>query len=138
MASQAPRDDLGDEHIKVGKPMRSAAGAGGVVHGPAPGLSRMGVRRTALTLLKLNQVGGFDCPGCAWPDPAPPDRHHAEFCENGAKAVAEEATLRRVGPEFFAEHPIAELAEARTRAPTTRGCSARWSARSGAGPVSSA
>jgi molybdopterin-dependent oxidoreductase alpha subunit len=111
MASRAPRDDVGDEHLKVGKPMRSAAGAGGVVHGLAPGLSQMGVRRTTLTLLKLNQVGGFDCPGCAWPEPAPPDRHHAEFCENGAKAVAEEATLRRVEPEFFAEHPIAELAE---------------------------
>ncbi len=111
MASKAPRDDVGDEHIKVGKPMRSAAGAGGVVHGLAPGLSQMGVRRTTLTLLKLNQVGGFDCPGCAWPEPAPPDRHHAEFCENGAKAVAEEATLRRVGAEFFAEHPLAELAE---------------------------
>src|SRR4051794_12753559 len=110
MASRAPRDDVGDEHLKVGKPMRSAAGAGGVVHGLAPGLSQMGVRRTALTLLKLNQVGGFDCPGCAWPEPAPPDRHHAEFCENGAKAVAEEATLRRVGAQFFAEHPIAELA----------------------------
>ncbi len=110
MASRAPRDDVGDEHIKVGKPMRSAAGAGGVVHGLTPGLSQMGVRRTALTLLKLNQVGGFDCPGCAWPEPAPPDRHHAEFCENGAKAVAEEATLRRVEADFFAAHPIAELA----------------------------
>jgi len=111
MASKAPRDDVGDEHIKVGKPMRSAAGAGGVVHGLAPGLAQMGVRRTTLTLRKLNQVGGFDCPGCAWPEPAPAERHHAEFCENGAKAVAEEATLRRVGPKFFAEHPIADLAE---------------------------
>ncbi|HWB37739.1 MAG TPA: molybdopterin-dependent oxidoreductase, partial [Rugosimonospora sp.] len=110
MASKAPRDDVGDEHLKVGKPMRSAAGAGGVVHGLAPGLSQMGVKRTTRTLLKLNQVGGFDCPGCAWPEPAPPDRHHAEFCENGAKAVAEEATLRRVGAAFFAEHPIEELA----------------------------
>jgi molybdopterin-dependent oxidoreductase alpha subunit len=70
----------------------------------------MGVGRSARTLLKLNQVGGFDCPGCAWPEPAPGKRHTAEFCENGAKAVAEEATLRRIGPEFFAEHPVAELA----------------------------
>jgi len=71
----------------------------------------MGVRRSARTLLKINQVGGFDCPGCAWPEPAPSHRQHAEFCENGAKAVAEEATLRRVTPSFFASHSVASLAE---------------------------
>jgi molybdopterin-dependent oxidoreductase alpha subunit len=70
----------------------------------------MGVRRSALTLLRVNQPDGFDCPGCAWPEPAPAQRSHFEFCENGAKAVAEEATLRRVGAEFFAAHPISELA----------------------------
>ncbi|HEY8318278.1 MAG TPA: FdhF/YdeP family oxidoreductase, partial [Amnibacterium sp.] len=63
---------------------------------------------TAKTLLKVNQVTGFDCMGCAWPDPAH-RRHTAEFCENGAKAVAEEATTRRVPPAFFAAHPVAEL-----------------------------
>ena len=61
---------------------------------------QMGVRRTALTLLRVNQPSGFDCPGCAWPDPG--HTHTAEFCENGAKAVAEEATLRRVDRDFFA------------------------------------
>ncbi|MDQ1651376.1 MAG: hypothetical protein QOI35_576, partial [Cryptosporangiaceae bacterium] len=80
------------------------------VHGLRAGLSQMGATRTALTLSQVNQVGGFDCPGCAWPEPDPAHRHTAEFCENGAKAVAEEATLRRVGPEFFAEHTIADLA----------------------------
>ncbi len=84
---------------------------GGVVHGLAPGLAQMGPVRTARTLLKINQVGGFDCPGCAWPEPGAAHRQHLEFCENGAKAVAEEATLRRVTPEFFAEHSIDELAE---------------------------
>ena len=69
----------------------------------------MGVKRTALTLLRVNQKDGFDCPGCAWPEPE--HRHTAEFCENGAKAVAEEATLRRVTPEFFAAHPVADLAD---------------------------
>lgn len=68
----------------------------------------MGVVRTARTLLKVNQKDGFDCPGCAWPEGD--KRHTAEFCENGAKAVAEEATLRRVTPEFFAGHPLADLA----------------------------
>jgi molybdopterin-dependent oxidoreductase alpha subunit len=110
MVRKAPRDDVQDENLTVRPPETSAAGVGGVIHGLAPGLAQMGVRRSARTLLKLNQVGGFDCPGCAWPEPAPEGRHHAEFCENGAKAVAEEATLRRVTPEFFAEHPVSELA----------------------------
>ena len=62
----------------------------------------------AKTLLSANQPDGFDCPGCAWPD-----RNHAstfEFCENGAKAVAAEATARRATTEFFAQHTVAELA----------------------------
>ncbi len=63
----------------------------------------------AKTLLAANQPDGFDCPGCAWPD-----RNHAssfEFCENGAKAVAAEATSRRVEAAFFAEHTVKQLAE---------------------------
>ncbi|HEX8355674.1 MAG TPA: FdhF/YdeP family oxidoreductase [Pyrinomonadaceae bacterium] len=67
-----------------------------------------GVVRGARTLLKVNQKDGFDCPGCAWPDPDG-ERSHAEFCENGAKAVAEEATTRRVTPEFFKEWSVADL-----------------------------
>jgi molybdopterin-dependent oxidoreductase alpha subunit len=68
----------------------------------------MGAVRTFRTLLKLNQKEGFDCPSCAWPDP---DGHRkpAEFCENGAKAVASEATTARATPEFFAAHGIAEM-----------------------------
>ena len=65
-----------------------------------------------LTLRLLNQRDGFDCPGCAWPEPREVDggkRRAAEFCENGAKAVAEEATTRRLGPEFFAAHSLADL-----------------------------
>ncbi len=60
-------------------------------------------------LFRQNQPDGFDCPGCAWPD-----REHAstfEFCENGVKAVAAEATSRRVTPEFFAKHTVTELLE---------------------------
>ncbi|MDQ3523049.1 MAG: FdhF/YdeP family oxidoreductase, partial [Gemmatimonadota bacterium] len=55
----------------------------------------------------LNQSAGFDCPGCAWPEPG--ERSHAEFCENGAKAIAAEATTRRATPEFFARYPVSEL-----------------------------
>jgi molybdopterin-dependent oxidoreductase alpha subunit len=68
----------------------------------------MGLLRGARTLLRLNQKDGFDCPGCAWPDPDG-ERSHAEFCENGAKAVAEEATTRRVTPDFFREWSVADL-----------------------------
>lgn len=64
------------------------------------------------TMLKINQTDGFDCPGCAWPDPMPGERSPiAEYCENGAKAVAEEATTKRATPEFFAKHSVKELAE---------------------------
>ncbi|KFN50456.1 FdhF/YdeP family oxidoreductase [Arenimonas composti] len=66
------------------------------------------VTRGARTLLRANQPDGFDCPGCAWPDRNP--QSSFEFCENGVKAVAAEATRRRVGPEFFARHSIGWLA----------------------------
>ena len=109
MAKKAPTEDAGDRDLRVGPPEREAAGLPGVRAGLAAGLSQMGVRRSARTLLRVNQAHGFDCPGCAWPEPE--HRSVVEFCENGAKAVAEEATLRRVTADFFAEHPIAELAE---------------------------
>src|SRR5690606_6970332 len=111
MAVRASHEDGGDRDLRVGSPQSVAAGLPGVVHGLGAAVSQMGVARSARTLLRVNQAGGFDCPGCAWPEPPPGARSHAEFCENGAKAVAEEATKRRVTPEFFAQHPIAELAE---------------------------
>jgi molybdopterin-dependent oxidoreductase alpha subunit len=68
----------------------------------------MGAVRSLRTLLRLNQKSGFDCMSCAWPDPDG-KRATTEFCENGAKAVAEEATTRRVTPDFFKEYSVAEL-----------------------------
>ncbi len=62
-------------------------------------------------LSKINQKDGFDCPGCAWPDPDAKRAFLAEYCENGAKAIAEEATRNRVSPLFFASHSVAELAK---------------------------
>jgi molybdopterin-dependent oxidoreductase alpha subunit len=98
-----------DADIAVGAPKRTAAGLPGVVAGARMARRQMGTRRAIATLRDVNQVGGFDCPGCAWPEH--PDRSHAEFCENGMKAVAEEATRRRVGAAFFAEHPLEDLRE---------------------------
>ena len=69
-----------------------------------------GLVRGARTLLRVNQKDGFDCPGCAWPDPDG-ERAHAEFCENGAKAVAEEATTRRVTPDFFRAWSVSDLSQ---------------------------
>lgn len=65
------------------------------------------VVRSGRALARVNQAGGFDCPGCAWPDPG--ERARLEFCENGAKAVAHETTSKRAGPELFARHSVAEL-----------------------------
>ncbi|MFC5956104.1 FdhF/YdeP family oxidoreductase [Streptomyces pratens] len=108
MASKPPKGDPVQDAPKVSEPKHSAAGLTAIGHSLRMAHQQMGVKRTALTLLSVNQKNGFDCPGCAWPEPE--HRHTAEFCENGAKAVAEEATLRRVTPEFFAEHPVADLA----------------------------
>jgi molybdopterin-dependent oxidoreductase alpha subunit len=108
MSAKPPTGDPDDRELTVGPPQTWAAGVPAVTHALRMAQEQMGVRRTALTLLRVNQKGGFDCPGCAWPENS--ERSHAEFCENGAKAVAEEATLRRVTPAFFAEHPVTELA----------------------------
>jgi molybdopterin-dependent oxidoreductase alpha subunit len=86
-----------------------AAGVTAVMVSLRRGLEQMGPVRTAAALTKLNQRHGFDCPGCAWPEEHG-GRKLAEFCENGAKAVAEEATKRVVTPEFFARHSVSELA----------------------------
>jgi molybdopterin-dependent oxidoreductase alpha subunit len=100
-----------DEYATViSGPEHEAAGVKAVMVSLHRGLEQMGPVRTAATLSRLNQRHGFDCPGCAWPE-EPGGRKLAEFCENGAKAVAEEATKRRVTPEFFARHSVDELAE---------------------------
>ncbi|MFN8042640.1 MAG: FdhF/YdeP family oxidoreductase [Mycobacterium sp.] len=99
-----------DEHaVVVGPPKTEAAGVRAVLVSLRRSLAEMGPVRTAAAWLRLNQRDGFDCPGCAWPEEQG-GRKFAEFCENGAKAVAEEATRRVVTPEFFARHSVAELA----------------------------
>ncbi|MFI8291048.1 FdhF/YdeP family oxidoreductase [Streptomyces sp. NPDC085614] len=108
MVSKPPAGDPVQDAPQVAEPQHAAAGLPAIGHTLRIAQAQMGVRRTARTLLKVNQKDGFDCPGCAWPEGD--KRHVAEFCENGAKAVAEEATLRRVTPDFFAAHPLSDLA----------------------------
>ncbi|UEQ76968.1 FdhF/YdeP family oxidoreductase [Chryseobacterium arthrosphaerae] len=62
-------------------------------------------------LFRMNQMGGFDCPSCAWPDPDDERSVLGEYCENGAKALAEEATTKRVTPEFFKQNSVFDLAK---------------------------
>ncbi|MEV6137780.1 FdhF/YdeP family oxidoreductase [Nocardia sp. NPDC051990] len=109
MHRNGPTQDIDESALTVTQPKEQAAGVTAVAVGLKRGVEEMGVLRTARTLARVNQVHGFDCPGCAWPEPTG-HRRPAEFCENGAKAVAEEATLRTVTPEFFAQHSIEELA----------------------------
>jgi molybdopterin-dependent oxidoreductase alpha subunit len=73
------------------------------------GIGEMGPVRSTEAFLKINQVTGFDCQSCAWPSPDK-KRKIFEFCENGAKAVSDESTKKRIGAEFFAKYSIAELA----------------------------
>src|ERR1700709_2193740 len=104
-----PVDQSRVHEPRVGAPKKSAVGLPGIAHSMQYALGEMGPIRTAQTLLRMNHVDGFDCPSCAWPDPA--RRKAAEFCENGAKAVAWEATRKRVDAEFFARNSVATLRE---------------------------
>lgn len=97
--------------MQVSPPQTVCAGLPAVISALLYTVEQAGAWRGMRVLLKVNQKGGFDCPSCAWPDPK--HRSPFEFCENGARAVADEATTRRVDPEFFREHPIADL-EARS------------------------
>lgn len=99
---------MADKSLKGVKPYDGPAGGWGALKAVARAVrDQMGASTDTRALLHMNQPDGFDCPGCAWPDPA-----HAssfEFCENGAKAVTWEATPKKVDPEFFAQHTVSEL-----------------------------
>lgn len=92
----------------MSKEPKSAGGMPAIVATVKSLSAETGLIRGARTMLKVNQVGGIDCPGCAWPEP---DQHrsHFEFCENGAKHIADEATTKRVTPEFFQQWSVADL-----------------------------
>jgi molybdopterin-dependent oxidoreductase alpha subunit len=102
--SETPPDS---RTLKIKKPKNQAAGIPAVVSSFNHSIRKMGVTRTVKTLGLVNQKEGFDCPGCAWPDPE--HRSSFEFCENGAKAVADEAMTRTLGPDFFKTHSVSQL-----------------------------
>jgi anaerobic selenocysteine-containing dehydrogenase len=105
---QPPTDFTG---IETSKPATEAAGFTAVLSSMKHVFGAMPVRRGLKSLLNLNQKGGVDCPSCAWPDPDGERSKIAEYCENGAKAIAEEATTRKVTPVFFQKYSVSELSQ---------------------------
>ncbi len=99
----------GRHEVETAAPETSATGIEAITTTMQRTLSDLGPRRAVRTLLRVNQPAGFDCPGCAWPEPAPGERKTAEFCENGAKAIAEEAMTERLDRRFFVDHHIDDL-----------------------------
>lgn len=95
--------------LRLKKPKTKAAGIPAVLSSAKHGLAKMGLAKTIKNLTMVNQKEGFDCPGCAWPDPE--HRTTFEFCENGAKAVADEAMKAHVTPHFFSKHSVSELSQ---------------------------
>ncbi|WP_321826427.1 FdhF/YdeP family oxidoreductase [Maribacter dokdonensis] len=96
--------------IEVKEPVSHAAGYLGVREALKHTFKEMGVLRSMRTLLSMNQKDGFDCPSCAWPDPEHPSPV-AEYCENGAKALGDEATTQHIGADFFKNNSVEELSQ---------------------------
>jgi molybdopterin-dependent oxidoreductase alpha subunit len=95
--------------LRIGAASEEAAGIPAIWNTMLYGIGEMGPLRSSEAFLKINHVTGFDCQSCAWPSPDK-KRKVFEFCENGAKAVSDESTKKRITPEFFAQHSIADLA----------------------------
>ncbi|TVZ55578.1 molybdopterin-dependent oxidoreductase alpha subunit [Lutibacter sp. Hel_I_33_5] len=106
--SQPPEKLTGIELIDI---PTSAVGAKAISSALTHIKNEVGIKKAIGLLAKINQKDGFDCPGCAWPDPDAKRAFLAEYCENGAKAVAEEATKNKVSPLFFASHTVQKLSE---------------------------
>src|SRR5438477_2128580 len=105
--AQPPEETSPPEVKPIGK---VAGGIPAVLSAAKYTFKEMGAVRGTRALLRLNQKQGIDCPGCAWPEPDG-ERSHFEFCEEGAKHVADEATTKRVKPEFFKRWSVMALAQ---------------------------
>jgi molybdopterin-dependent oxidoreductase alpha subunit len=95
--------------LKKGEIKKAAAGIPAVVSSFEKTIEEAGFKRGMKALFHLNKKGGFDCPSCAWPDPDDERSGIAEYCENGARAVAEEATLKKLTPDFFSQNSVLDL-----------------------------
>lgn len=97
------------KQIRITPQAEIAAGLKGISTAMTHAFNEMGPIKALVALSKVNQKKGFDCPGCAWPDPDDKRSLFAEYCENGAKAVAEEATRKKVDPFFLSQFPVSEM-----------------------------
>ena len=95
--------------LKTTNPKKVAAGIPAVISSAKHVFGEMGLGRGLKALANLNQKGGIDCPGCAWPDPDDERSTIAEYCENGAKAIAEEATTKKLDTTFFQKNSVSQL-----------------------------
>jgi molybdopterin-dependent oxidoreductase alpha subunit len=96
--------------LKRNKIMKVAAGMGAVISSAKMIFKEAGFLRGLKALRHLNKKGGFDCPSCAWPDPDDERSRMGEYCENGARAVAEEATTKKLTASFFTKNAVKDLA----------------------------
>ena len=96
--------------LKLGSVKEKAAGLPAIMESFKQVIGEAGLVRGLKALNHLNKKQGFDCPSCAWPDPDDERSSLGEYCENGAKAIAEEATQKKLTPDFFAQHSVHELA----------------------------
>ena len=106
--SPVPTTPLEKSPPRKSRPSTSAAGIPAILSTVKHGVTKMGVLGSISNLSSVNKFQGFDCPGCAWPDPDD-NRTFAEFCENGAKAIADEATKKRATPKFWSNWSVSEL-----------------------------
>lgn len=97
--------------LVIGEPKSKAVGVPAILSSLNHARKYMHAREALDLSLKMNQKGGFDCPGCAWPDPDAKRSPLGEYCENGIKAIAEEAQDKTIGKDFFAKHSVTELSE---------------------------
>ncbi len=126
MQEQHQREELEPEHpekertpgaqppesftgMKLKPAKTNSAGPPGVITALRHAGKYMAPGDAVRTMFRLNQKGGIDCPGCAWPDPDDERSRLGEYCENGIKAISEEAQRKRLDRQFFAEHSIAEM-----------------------------
>ncbi len=99
------RTPLEERPAEQGEAEKAAAGIPALIQTTRFAVGEMGLARGVKALLRVNKKDGFDCQSCAWPSPDD-ERQVAEFCENGAKAIADEGTTKRITPDFFREHSL--------------------------------